>query len=185
MGIRVGAAVAALAHITVGRSGAGRGDGLRVVFGIRADCRIAALADQIHRVLGFGGFYILGRGFAHMVGGVGVAVVALANITVGRFGAGGGGGWRVGLGRSLSRLSTAVVVHRWRVLGFGGLKIGGRVRANVVGRVGVAVAAPAHIAVGRRGAGRLILFGVLLVIGRSNLSAACTGFRHHVLGCRA
>ena len=234
MGVRVGFAVVAPAHLAVGRHGAGGGDGLRVVFGVRADCRIAALADQIYRVLGIGDFLIRGRGRAYVLVGVGVAVVApanpavgrsgagggggfrvvgivlvagivfaglivpravaavlpdtipfvpqrgllhiggvgaagaghvsvpadfgaggglcvmahqrmgirvglavaaLAHITVGRFGAGGGGGWRVGLGRSLSRLSTAVVVHRWRVLGFGGLKIGGRGWANVVGRV--------------------------------------------------
>ena len=234
VGGRVGRAVVAPAHLAVGRHGAGGGDGLRVVFGVRADGRIAALADQIYRVLGIGDFLIRGRGRAYVLVGVGVAVVAPANPAVGRsgagggggfrvvgivlvagivfaglivpravaavlpdtipfvpqrgllhiggvgaagaghvsvpadfgaggglcvmahqrmgirvglavaalariavgcFGAGGGGGWRVGLGRSLSRLSTAVVVHRWRVLGFGGLCIGGRGWANVVGRV--------------------------------------------------
>ena len=73
VGVRVGFAVAALALGAVGRSGAGRGGGLRVVCRCPIDRMLAVSIGDLCRVLGLGGFHIGSRGLADMVVGCEVA----------------------------------------------------------------------------------------------------------------
>ena len=197
VGVRVSAAVAALAHSTVGRSGAGRSGGFRVVCGFSIDRMPAASIGDLCRVLGLRGLYIRGRCLANVVVRVGAAVAALAHSTVGRSGAGRGGGWRVGLGRSRLQFSTAVVEHMWLVLGLGDSYVYGPGLANVgvgvrfdraVGGVGAVLAGligfPAFRLAGRGLRG--VTYGIVsLVILAAGLPAARACFRHRVLCRRA
>ena len=182
VGVGVNLAVVTLAHSAVGRVGAGRGGGLRVVCGCPIDRMPAASIGDLCRVLGLGGLCIAGRGRAYMGIGVRTAVAALAHSAVGRRLAGRGGGFRVVCGCSINRMPTAAVFDLLRVLGLGGLCIAGRGRACMGIGVRTAVAALAHSAVGRRLAGGGGGFGVGLGRSFDRMRAVAVGRRRRVLG---
>ena len=119
VGVRVGVAVTALAHIAVGCSGAGRGGGLRVVCGFPVNHMLAAGIDGLCHVLVFGGFYIGGRGRANVVVGVEGADIDPTVNAVGLIHAGGFVEYPVLCGVSVEHIPAAFVPQLWRVLGLG------------------------------------------------------------------